>query len=169
MIKVRNAAKEDADAWLALRHALWPEGSLDDHRTEIESFLAGHAREPQAVLLAENEDDGQIVGFAELSIRPYAEGCRSDRVAFLEGWYVDPGFRRRGVGKVLVSAAEHWAIAQGCIEFASDTQADNEISRVAHRECGFSEVGVIRCFRKELSTFDEGCATMPRRVPACEE
>lgn len=150
MIRIRDAAKGDADAWLELRHALWPEGSLDDHRTEIESFLAGNAREPQAVLLAESEDDNQIVGFAELSIRSYAEGCHSDRVAFLEGWYVDLRFRRRGVGKMLVSAAEEWAVSRGCIEFASDTQADNETSRVAHRECGFTEVGVIRCFRKEL-------------------
>ncbi|MBM0108566.1 GNAT family N-acetyltransferase [Steroidobacter sp. S1-65] len=149
MITIRNATAEDANAWLELRCALWPEGSLDEHRAEIASFLAGSAREPQAVLLAE-DDDGRIVGFVELSIRPYAEGCSSDRVAFLEGWYVEAESRRRGIGKALVAAAERWGIGQGCTEFASDTQADNEISRAAHGECGFTEVAVIRCFRKEL-------------------
>lgn len=149
MITIRNATKADANAWLELRHALWPETSVDEHREEIESFLAGTAREPLAVLLAQN-DDGRIVGFVELSIRPYAEGCNSDRVAFLEGWYVEAESRRHGVGKALVAAAERWGVSQGCTELASDTQVDNEISRIAHGECGFTEVGVIRCFMKEL-------------------
>lgn len=148
-MSVRHATKGDSEAWLELRYALWPDGSHNEHRREIESFLAGTAREPQAVLLAENED-GRIIGFAELSIRSYAEGCSSDRVAFLEGWYVRPDSRLRGVGKALVAAAECWGVTKGCNEFASDMQANNEASRVAHLGCGFTEVSVIRCFRKEL-------------------
>lgn len=151
MIRVRHVARSDANAWLTLRHALWPEGSLEEHRAEIERFLVGRAGEPRAVLIAE-DDRGELAGFAELSIRPYAEGCRSDRVAFLEGWYVKPACRRRGFGKALVAAAEQWGVAQGCVELASDAYADNELSLLAHRACGFGEVGVIRCFRKELHT-----------------
>ena len=93
---------------------------------------------------------GEAVGFAELSIRPYAEGCRTDRVAFLEGWYVVPAARRRGVGRELVAAAEEWARSQGCTEFASDAELDNETSAAAHRALGFAEVARLRCFRKEL-------------------
>jgi aminoglycoside 6'-N-acetyltransferase I len=147
-MNIRHASKADGEAWLELRCALWPEGSRNEHRMEIAGFLAGTAREPQAVLVAEHEVE--VVGFAELSIRPYAEGCISNRVAFLEGWYVAPQYRRLGIGKALVSAAESWALAQGCTEFASDTPSDNEVSRAAHRDCGFAEVAVIRCFRKEL-------------------
>lgn len=40
--------------------------------------------------------------------------------------------------------------AQGCIEFGSDTEPDNEISRVAHHALGFQDVGLVRCFRKAL-------------------
>jgi aminoglycoside 6'-N-acetyltransferase I len=149
MISIREVTRADADAWRKLRHALWPDTSEIEHRDEIERFLAGTAREPLAVLLAEDAT-GTIVGLAELSIRSYAEGCHSGRVAFLEGWYVAEEFRRRGVGKALVAAAERWGIAQGCTEFASDTQVDNDISAAAHRQCGFTEVEVIRCFRKEL-------------------
>ena len=43
--------------------------------------FAGGLRDPRAVLLA--EVDGRIAGFAELSIRPYAEDCDTDRVAYL--------------------------------------------------------------------------------------
>jgi aminoglycoside 6'-N-acetyltransferase I len=84
------------------------------------------------VLLAEDAV-GDIVGIAELSIRAYAEGCRTDRVAYLEGWYVVPEARRQGVGRALIESAEEWARAQGCTEFASDIQPANEVSAAAHR------------------------------------
>ena len=79
-----------------------------------------------------------------------SEGCESGRVGFLEGWYVIPEARRRGVGRQLLSAAEAWARSAGCVEFGSDAEADNEESAAAHRALGFEDVGLIRCFRKDL-------------------
>lgn len=149
MITVRPAQPSDAPAWLVLRRALWPEGSETEHREEVERFFTGATSEPLAVLLAE-DGAGCPVGFAELSIRAYAEGCRDDRVAYLEGWFVVPVARRRGVGRALIGAAEEWGRSQGCREFASDTQLDNDTGAAAHRALGFTEVGVVRCFRKEL-------------------
>jgi aminoglycoside 6'-N-acetyltransferase I len=149
MMTVRSAKLSDADSWLEMRLALWPDGTEAEHRGEIERFLGGKAREPLAVLLAES-GAGHVVGFAELSIRPCAEGCRSDRVAYLEGWFVEPEARRQGIGRALVAAAEDWARAQGCTEFASDAQADNDVSAAAHRTAGFTDVGLVRCFRKDL-------------------
>lgn len=148
-VTVRLATARDARVWLALRHALWPEGSAAEHREEIERFFRGQLSEPLAVLLAEDAR-GKAVGLAELSVRPYAEGCESDRVAYLEGWYVVPAARRRGVGRALVAAAEEWGRSQECHEVASDTESDNGVSAAAHRALGFKEAGVQRCFRKDL-------------------
>lgn len=131
-----------------MRRALWPEGTKAEHRTEIDRFLAGEAEEPKAVLVAETTR--RLVGFAELSIRPYSEGCHGNRVAYLEGWFVVPEARGRGVGRALVTAAEEWGRAQGCTEFASDAEADNATSAATHRALGFTEVGLVRCFRKDL-------------------
>jgi aminoglycoside 6'-N-acetyltransferase I len=131
-----------------MRQALWPEGA-SDHPFEIASYFAGRLREPLQVLLA--FDDAEMpVGFVELSIRPSAEGCDTDSVAYLEGWYVVPEARQQGVGRALVQAALQWAREEGCSEFASDTLVDNEISAAAHRALGFTEVVQIRCFRKSL-------------------
>lgn len=146
---MRSATARDASVWLALRHALWPEGSEAEHGEEIDRFFRGPASEPLAVLLAVDAT-GQALGLAELSIRPQAEGCHTDRVAYLEGWFVVPDARGRGVGRALVAAAEEWGRSQGCREFASDTQADNKVSAAAHRALGFREVGQLRCFRKDL-------------------
>ena len=149
MITVRPAKPSDGAAWLQLRHALWPDRSEAEHREEVDRFFAGGAREPLAVLLAD-DGAGCPVGLAELSIRAYAEGCRSDRVAYLEGWFVVPQARRRGVGRALIAAAQEWGRSQGCREFASDAQPANHVSTAAHRALGFVEVGLIRCFRKDL-------------------
>ncbi len=74
----------------------------------------------------------------------------TDRVGYLEGWFVVPEARRRGTGRALVRAAEHWARSQNCSEFASDAQPDNEQSALAHLALGFADVGMVRCFRKDL-------------------
>jgi aminoglycoside 6'-N-acetyltransferase I len=140
--------KSDAAAWLEMRRALWPEYGGSWHAGEIEDYFAGRLKMPLEVLIAES--DGRALGFAELFIRPYAEGCLTDRVAFLEGWYVVPDARGRGVGRALIRAAEDWARAQGCTEFASDAEIDNVDSAAAHKAMGFEEVAQIRAFRKLL-------------------
>lgn len=147
---VREAKPDDADAWLQLRGALWPEGSAAEHREEIDRYFAGEfPRDPWAVFLAEDEH-GSLVGVAELSLRPYAEGCQSTPVAYLEGWYVQPEARGQGVGLTLIRSAETWARSLGCTELASDTSPDNDFSEAAHRSVGFTDVGLVRCFRKVL-------------------
>jgi aminoglycoside 6'-N-acetyltransferase I len=146
---VRSVTKSDAAAWLRMRQALWPEGSAEEHAQEIERFFSGRSREPLAVLIADDPARG-VVGVAELSIRPFAEGCQTDRVGYLEGWFVVPEARREGVGRRLVEAAEEWARAQGCRELASDSESSNTTSLAAHRAVGFADSGLVQCFRKDL-------------------
>src|SRR5258707_9642050 len=147
-MEVRPATPDDSAPWLKMRQALWPDGA-SDHPFEIASYFAGRLREPLQVLLA-FDDAEKPVGFAELSIRNTAEGCDTDQIAYLEGWYVVPETRQQGVGRALVQAAEQWAREEGCSEFASDTLFDNDISAAAHRALGFTEVVQIRCFKKSL-------------------
>ncbi|MEO8431495.1 MAG: GNAT family N-acetyltransferase [Acidobacteriota bacterium] len=147
--RVRPAEREDAAAWLGMRQALWPEDAEGEHAEEIEEFFSGRSKEPLAVLIAEGES-GRLIGIAELSIRTSAEGCRTDRVAYLEGWFVMPESRRQGVGRALIAAAEEWGRAYDCDELASDTQPENEASVAAHRAAGFTDAGVVQCYRKEL-------------------
>jgi aminoglycoside 6'-N-acetyltransferase I len=143
---VRPVNREDRDSWLRMRDALWP-SPAGEHAHEIDRYVAAEVREPLEVLIAVDDD---AIGFVELSIRSYADGCETDRVAFVEGWYVDPDTRGTGVGAALIRAAEEWARSQGCTEIASDTEADNASSTAAHLAVGFVETAVVRCFRKSL-------------------
>jgi aminoglycoside 6'-N-acetyltransferase I len=141
---IRPAKRDDRDSWLRMRDALWPAG---DHARDVDRYFAAEVREPLDVLIAFDEE---AIGFVEISIRPYAEGCETDRVAFVEGWYVEPDARGTGVGAALIRAAEEWARSQGCTEIASDTEVDNVSSAAAHLALGFEETVVVRCFRKPL-------------------
>lgn len=147
-IQVRAAAPADADGWLRMREQLWPDES-GSHAVEIAEYFQGALRNPLHVVVAADAS-GHLVGFAELSIRNYAEDCETDRIAYLEGWYVEPGARRQGVGRALIAAAEEWGRSQGCTEFGSDALIDNAVSADAHRALGFEETAQIRTFRKVL-------------------
>lgn len=148
MIKIRHVTKKDAKPWLKLRQELWPGASSLVLDEDIGRFLSGESQEPLAVLVA--QISRQIIGFIELSIRAYAEGCDTDRIAYVEGWYVKSDLRKQGVGRQLMSAAESWAKSQGCSELGSDAGFQNDISSHVHIAMGFDEVGIIRCFRKAL-------------------
>jgi len=103
-----------------------------------------------AVTLLATDDAGAYVGFAEAGERPYADGCDSSPVAFLEGWYVEPSYRHRYVGAALVQAVEAWARERGLTELASDTLLDNEAGLQAHLHTGFEEVERSIKLRKPL-------------------
>ena len=148
MIEVRAATPADRAAWLRMRQLLWPD-ETGSHASEIDTFFAGPRRMPLEAMIA-FDAAGDAIGFAELSIRNVAESCTTDRVAYLEGWFVDARWRRQGVGAALVRACEAWAREQGCTEFGSDTEIDNLDSAAAHVALGFTETEQLRTFLKRL-------------------
>ncbi len=90
-------------------------------------------------------------GFAEASVRhDYVNGTSSCPVAFLEGIYVAPEFRRAGVARQLVSAVIGWAESCGFTELASDADISNEESHAMHRALGFEETERVVFFRRNL-------------------
>src|SRR5262252_3572029 len=64
--------------------------------------------------------DGQLAGFASFSLRPWAEGCSSMPIPYVEGWWVAPDLRRSGVGRALFGAIEQWCLDNGYTELGSD-------------------------------------------------
>jgi len=116
----------------------------------MSSFLAVPQRYAQYV--AYSQDDRPI-GFAEASLRTeYVVGTNSSPVAFLEGIYVVPEFRGKGVGAELVAVVAEWASGAGCSELASDAVLENQNSHAFHRALGFEETERVVFFRKTLKT-----------------
>jgi aminoglycoside 6'-N-acetyltransferase I len=101
-----------------MRRALWP-GDDAGHAAEVASFFANTLEEPVAVLVAENAA-GAMIGFAELSIRFDVAGLDHKRVGYIEGLYINPPARGRGVTGELFRAVRRWAREQGCVALAGD-------------------------------------------------
>ena len=141
--QIRLASPADKPAWLAMRQALWPdEGDLSAGMDEL------LVRENYRVWLA---FDGDLaIGFAEAGLRPYANGCDSQPVPFLEGIWVEETHRKEGVGRALVSALEDWARALGILELGSDTWLNDLRSQQVHGHWGFEETERVVYFRKKL-------------------
>lgn len=133
-------------AWLALRLALWPDASDAEHLSGMADALArGHYVRLASIA------DGSVIGFVEASKRlDYVNGTSSSPVAFLEGIYVVPESRRKGVARALVDSVVHWASAEGCRELASDSLLDNTAAHAMHGALGFEETERVVYFCRRL-------------------
>lgn len=148
-LDIQPCTSVEQPGWLALRSALWPHADAAAHRAEMAMFLADARRFVQFVAYAA---PGQSVGFAEASLRyEDVNGTEASPVLFLEGIYVEPGARRRGVARALVEEVERWGRDAGCTEFASDAALDNHVSRASHRALGFEETEQVVYFRKRIA------------------
>jgi aminoglycoside 6'-N-acetyltransferase I len=145
-IIIRRVRAEDQAEWLRMRGALWPEATPEEHQAE----LAEIASDPLTPVFVAERPDGRLAGFLEGGTRPYADGCETRPVGYIEGWYVDEDVRRHGVGAALIRAMEAWVRAQGLKEVASDTWLDNETSLRAHLALGYAEAERLIHFVKKL-------------------
>ena len=148
MVTVRRAQADDQAEHARMRAALWPD---EDPRALADELAALLADEKQAAFVAERDDaPGRLCGFAEASVRPYANSNDEAPCAFLEGWWVDADVRQAGVGRALVAAVEDWARSHGFSELGSDALLDNTLSHLAHHALGFEEIERVIYFRKRL-------------------
>ena len=132
-----------------MRARLWPDADAAELLREAETFAGGGDVATIGVVFIAESDAG-AVGFLELSLREFSDGCDSMPVPYVEGWYVEAAARGTGAGRALMQAAETWARERGFTELASDTQIDNEGSLHAHERCGFDEVERLEKLRKKL-------------------
>jgi GNAT superfamily N-acetyltransferase/ABC-type multidrug transport system fused ATPase/permease subunit len=150
--RIRLAVPADLGVVTQLCAALWADEPVADLEAHAASVLSGKPAStmPLSILVAEVQAD--VVGFIEVGLRSHADGCDERYpVGFIEGWFVQPKFQRRAIGRALMDAAEGWARAQGARELASDTWLDHETSQRAHQALGFEIVDRCVHFRKSLT------------------
>jgi aminoglycoside 6'-N-acetyltransferase I len=149
---IERCVSPEQRGWLELREALWSHCSRAEHLSEMQAFLAAPERFAQFVAYA---GAGDAVGIAEASIRhDYVNGTVTSPVGFLEGLYVIPPLRGKGMAAALVNVVANWARAHGCAELASDTESNNLVSQKVHEALGFRETERVVCFSKRLVNED---------------
>lgn len=101
-----------------------------------EKLPAELARRPTACVLlawAEAQTVGLLIafeGFSTFAAKPLLN---------LHDIYVDPAYRRRGVGKGLLSHAEAIARQRGCCKLTLEVLSENTSAQAAYREFGFQQ------------------------------
>jgi len=128
-----------------MRLTLWPDAITPEDEADMGVYLKGDG---QVAPVA--EVNGRVTGFLEANIRAYADGCETRDVGYIEGWFVEAGYRRQGVGASLVRAAEEWARGQGCHEMGSDCHEDIAVCLRAHGALGYVEKERLVQFGKRL-------------------
>jgi aminoglycoside 6'-N-acetyltransferase I len=120
----------------AMMQMLWPEAG--DHDFSDETVYVWDSA------------DGRLGGFVSFSIRPWAEGCESEPVPYIEGWWVEPDLRLQGIGRALFAAVETNCRDNGYVELGSDAEVGNADSAKAHAALGFKPTLRLQFFRKRL-------------------
>lgn len=145
-MRIEPASAPFHDAWLQMRIALWP----DEDARQLASEMAVRAVARGAASWLAFADK-QPIGFAEVDLRhDHVNGCDTSPVAFLEGIYVAPEWRGRGVGRALSERCAQWGRDRGAAEYASDALIDNLASHAFHHAIGFEETERVVYFRRRL-------------------
>jgi aminoglycoside 6'-N-acetyltransferase I len=143
---IRKATRDDAMNVAKLAIQMWEDNTLEGLTEEMAEIIA--SPESAVFLLY----DGEIsIGFAQCQLRhDYVEGTDSSPVGYLEGIFVEEGYRNKGYAKELLKQCEAWAKDMGCSEFASDCELTNTGSLAFHLKMGFDEANRVICFTKKL-------------------
>ncbi len=143
---IRKATRDDAMNVAKLAIQMWEDNTLEGLTEKMAEIIA--SPESAVFLLYDGE---MPVGFAQCQLRhDYVEGTDSSPVGYLEGIFVEEGYRNKGYAKELLKQCEAWAKDMGCSEFASDCEITNTGSLAFHLKMGFDEANRVICFTKRL-------------------
>lgn len=126
-VRIRSARREDLPAIVALRDSVgWSSGGIEG------SFAAVDAGR-QAILVA--EVGGRTVGSVAMSFQvPASGGFRRGHISDL---LVAPLWRRRGIARALLQAAEAAVAARGLPEVTLDVDAHNRAALALYFSSGY--------------------------------
>jgi GNAT superfamily N-acetyltransferase len=142
-LRVRAARKEDAAAVAQLAIEL-------DHPTTpeqvTERFTAASQQNTYALIVVELPS-GELAGFMELVVERLIDAEPRVDVA---GLVVSKAHRGRGVGRLLMTYAEKWALEHGCHIVHLRTNLKRASAHAFYERLGYEHFKTQKAFRKIL-------------------
>jgi len=91
------------------------------------------------------EDGGCVVGFTRLQRKDRSSDNEQRNVhyAHISDLYVVPEVRKRGIARLLITAAMDWANEHELSEITLNVYEDNEAARALYKAAGFGDVCLI--------------------------
>lgn len=111
----------------------------DVFKTIVQSFLTDTSNERVGILAFEDDKPIGMIGGA---IAYFIFG--GVKYATEVAWWVEPEYRKSGIGKELIEAFEYWANQVGC-KFVSMSALDKELPKFYEKlDYSFAEVSYIK-------------------------
>jgi ribosomal protein S18 acetylase RimI-like enzyme len=127
-VRVRNAERRDIDALVDLEHRVFATDRLS--RRSLWRFL--HSKTAQVIVA---DEGGRLAGAAVVLFRPRSLVARLYSIA------VAPHMGGRGVGPMLLDAAEEAAMARDCRSMRLEVHETNHAAISRYRKSGYREFG----------------------------
>ena len=128
VIHARPAERGDLDALIDLEHQVFAADRLS--RRSLRRFLQSNSAQ---VIVA--DDGGRLAGAAVVLFRPRSSVARLYSIA------VAPHLAGRGVGAMLLAAAEEAALARDCTSIRLEVHETNHVAISRYRKSGYREFG----------------------------
>jgi ribosomal protein S18 acetylase RimI-like enzyme len=135
-IRVRKAERGDIDALTELEHCVFATDRLS--RRSLQRFLKSPTAE---VIVA--QDGARVAGTAIVLFRPRSVIARLYSIA------VVPDMGGRGVGAMLLAAAEAATVARGCRAVRLEVHLTNHAAISRYRKSGYREFGRVRGYYED--------------------
>src|SRR5262245_28584316 len=142
-MRVRGMTKQDARAAAELSGQLGYPSTV----AQLEGRFDSVSGDPESALFVAEDDEGRVVGWLHVCGRSLLE---TDRFAEIAGLVVDAAARRKGAGRVLVSAAESWAASRGYVTMRVRSNVKRVEARAFYEAAGYAIVKSQNVYEKIL-------------------
>jgi GNAT superfamily N-acetyltransferase len=139
-VTIQPAGLRDAAAFASLATQLGYPSSPQ----QVEQRLATVLGDAKHLILAAVSED-RVVGWAHAYVCCLLE---SDPYAELGGLVVDEGYRRKGVGRLLLQRVENWAREQGCRAVSARSNILRQGAHKFYAARGYIHIKTQHAFRK---------------------
>jgi GNAT superfamily N-acetyltransferase len=131
---VRQAVLSDIEALVPLFDGYRQFYGYDSDQQGAREFLVARFNHGESTLFIACQGDSAI-GFTQLY--PSFSSASLSRTLILNDLFVSKNHRRKGVGKMLITAATDFAKAIGATRLTLATAADNTTAQALYRSCGW--------------------------------
>jgi GNAT superfamily N-acetyltransferase len=147
-VPIRDAQVSDARDIAALTVQLGYEVAASSVAERLARMLA---RNDQRFLVAEL--DGDLIGWIHVSIWEFVE---TGAFAVVGGLVVDRRYRKKGIGRLLMTKAEEWAMEHGCSVMRLWTSAFRTESHRFYEHLGYANIKTQYSFVKAIAPAGQG-------------
>jgi len=145
---IRPLQSTDGTEIIRFQKALFHDYPPDEIEEESKLLLKANPAHWQTFVAEVNEH--HLAGYICGSVKIVSEIVSQMRIGYVESWYVDIEYRRKGIGRMLYQTLEAWFRKMNCVQAMSDTNLENDISVKAHSGIGFKESERLILFTKKM-------------------